>query len=57
MMSFAEADAKMLFVDDIYLVTKLKRNIKNSLMNLLDKIIPRKRAFIENVNDKLKDIC
>jgi hypothetical protein len=47
----------MLFVDDIHLVTKLKRNMKNSLMNLYDKILLRKRSVIETVNDELKNIC
>ncbi len=48
---------EMLFVDDIHLVTKIKKNMKNSLMNLYDKIILRKRALIETVNDELKNIC
>ena len=48
---------EMLFVDDIHLVTKIKRNMKNSLMNLYDKILLRKRAVIETVNDELKNIC
>ena len=47
----------MLFVDDIHLVTKLKRNMKNSLMNIYDKILLRKRSVIETVNDELKNIC
>lgn len=46
-----------LFVDDIHLVTKIKRNMKNSLMNLRDKIMLRKRALIETVNDELKNVC
>ena len=45
-----------LFVDDIHLVTKIKRNMKNSLMNLRDKIMLRKRALIETVNDELKNV-
>lgn len=48
---------EMLFVDDIHLITKLKWNMKNSLMNLYDKILLRKRAVIETVNDELKNIC
>lgn len=31
--------------------------MKNKLMNLYDKIILRKRAVIESVNDFLKNIC
>ena len=46
-----------LFVDDIHLVTKLKKNMKNSLMNLHDKILLRKRALVETVNDELKNVC
>ena len=48
---------EMLFVDDIHLVTKVKRNMKNSLMNHYDKILLRKRSVIETVNDELKNIC
>ena len=38
-----------LFVDDIHLVTKVRKNMKNSLMSLYDKILLRKRAVIEIV--------
>lgn len=31
--------------------------MKNSLMNLYDKLLLRKRAVIEPVNDELKNIC
>ena len=48
---------EMLFVDDIHLVTKVRKNMKNSLMNLHDKILLRKRAVIETVNDELKNVC
>ena len=48
---------EMLFVNDIHLVTKIKKNMKNSLMNLYDKIMLRKRAVIETVNDELKNVC
>lgn len=46
-----------LFVDDLHLVTRIKKNMKNSLMNLYDKLILRKRAIIETVNDELKNVC
>lgn len=46
-----------LFIDDIHLVTKLKKNMKNSLMNLHDKILLRKRVLVEIVNDELKNVC
>ena len=46
-----------LFVDGIHLITKIRRNMKNSLMNINDKILLRKRALIETINDELKNIC
>ena len=48
---------EMLFVDDIHLVTKIKKNMNNSLMNLYDKLMLRKRSVIETVNDELKNVC
>ena len=47
----------MLFVDNIHLVDKIKKNMKNSLMNLYDKLLLRKRSVIETVNDELKNVC
>ena len=42
----------------IQLITKQKKNSKTkSLMDLSDKILLRKRAVIESVNDFLKNIC
>jgi hypothetical protein len=46
-----------LFVDDIHLIIRLKKHIKNVLMLIHDKIILRKRAIIETINDPLKNIC
>ena len=48
---------EQLFIDGIHLITKLRKNMKNSLMHFSDKIILRKRAFIETVCDELKNIC
>ena len=45
-----------LFVDDIHLITHIRKNMKNSLMHLRDKILLRKRSLIETVNDELKNI-
>ena len=44
-----------LFVDGIQLITKVKSNMKNCLMSVSDKILLRKRAVIESVNDELKN--
>ena len=46
-----------LFVDGIHLITKIKKNMKNRMMKIEDKILLRKRALIESVNDELKNIC
>lgn len=48
---------EQLFIDGIHLITKIRKNMKNSLMHLYDKIILKKRALIETVNDELKNIC
>ena len=42
---------------DITFVTRAKKNMKNKLMNLHDKLMLHKRTVIESVNDFLKNIC
>lgn len=44
-------------MNGIQLVTKVKNNMKNSLMSVADKIMLRKRALVESVNDELKNIA
>ena len=46
-----------LFVDGIQLITKLKSNMKGALMSVSDKLLLRKRAIIETINDELKNIA
>ena len=46
-----------LFEQDLQLITRLKKNMKNKLMPLFDKLLLRKRALIETVFDQLKNIC
>ena len=46
-----------LFLNGIQLITKIKNNLKNVLMNVNDKILTRKRAVIETINDELKNIA
>ncbi len=48
---------EQLFIDGIHLITKLRKNMKNCLMHIYDKILLKKRALIETVNDELKNIC
>jgi hypothetical protein len=40
----------------IQLITKLRKNMKNKLMSVMDKLLLRKRAVIETVSDQLKNI-
>ena len=46
-----------MFMNGIQLVTKVKSNMRNSLMSVTDKIMLRKRARVESVNDELKNIA
>lgn len=48
---------QLLFVDGIQLITGIRNNMKNCLMELKDKILLRKRSVIETINDELKNIC
>ena len=45
-----------LYLQGLQLVTKIKKNMKNKLMATVDKLLLRKRAIIESVNDQLKNI-
>jgi len=46
-----------LFAFGIQLITKLKNNMRGALMSVSDKLLLRKRAIIETVNDELKNIA
>lgn len=48
---------QLLFLDGLHLITSIRSNMKNVLMELKDKILLRKRSVIETVNDELKNIC
>jgi len=41
---------------NIQLITRLRNNMKNKIMDIKDKILLRKRAIIETINDQLKNI-
>jgi Transposase DDE domain len=47
---------QMLFQQGLQLITKLKKNMKNRLMTLTDKLLLRKRSIIETIIDQLKNI-
>ena len=53
----ARTSFQRLFVDGIQLITKLKGNMKGALMSVSDRLLLRKRAIIETVNDELKNIA
>lgn len=41
----------------VQIITRLKRNMKNKIMSLFDKVLLRCRGVIESVNNKLKSDC
>ncbi len=45
-----------LFLKNLQLITRLRSNMKNTLMDIQDKLLLRKRAIIESINDQLKNI-
>jgi hypothetical protein len=47
---------KELLFSGVTLITKIKKNMKNKLMSVMDKVLLRKRTLIECVNDQLKNI-
>lgn len=47
---------EQLYQQGLQLITKIKKNMKNKLMSATDKLLLRKRAIIESVNDQLKNI-
>jgi hypothetical protein len=52
----SQALFEQLYQRGLQLVTRRKKNMKNRLMSLMDKILLRKRVVIESVNDQLKNI-
>ena len=47
----------LLLEHGVQLITKLRKNMRHRLLTLTDKLLLRKRAIIESVNDQLKNIC
>ena len=48
---------EVLFVDGLHLITYIRNNMKNVIMEMKDKILLRKRSVIETINDVLKNQC
>jgi hypothetical protein len=53
----SQALFEQLWGHGVQLLTRIKKNMHNKLLPLLDKILLRKRMLIETVNDQLKNIC
>ena len=53
----SQALFESLFERGLELITKRRKNMKKTLIPLLDRILLRKRSIIETVNDQLKNIC
>lgn len=47
---------EQLFSQGVHLITGIRKNMKNRLMPLQDKLLLRKRSIIETINDQLKNI-
>ena len=41
----------------VQLITKARKNMRGRLLRLVDKLLLRKRAIIESINDQLKNVC
>ena len=48
---------RLLLEQGLRLSTKLRKNMRNRLMPLSDKLLLRKRALIETFNDQLTNVC
>jgi hypothetical protein len=46
-----------LYERGLQIITKLKKNMKNKLISIVDKLLLRSRGVIESVNNKLKFDC
>jgi hypothetical protein len=47
----------LLLTQGVRLITKLRRNMRNRLPSLTDRLLLRKRALIETIVDQLQNIC
>ncbi len=53
----SKALTELLFMDGLHLITNIRNNMKNTLMELKGKIMLRKRSVIETVKTELKNMC
>ena len=52
----SQALFEQLYDQGVQLITPIRKNMKNKLMLLDDKLLSRKRSIIETINDQLKNI-
>lgn len=52
----SQALFEQLWARGLQLITPIRKNMRNRLMPLTDKLLTRKRAIIETINDQLKNI-
>ena len=52
----SQALFQQLYDEGLVLITSIRKNMKNQLMLLEDKLMLRKRSIIETINDQLKNI-
>jgi hypothetical protein len=52
----SQALFEQLWEQGVQLITKLRKNMKNKLLPLFDKLLLRKRSIVETINDQLKNI-
>ncbi|MGO8946251.1 MAG: IS982 family transposase [Ktedonobacterales bacterium] len=48
---------RLLVEHRVRLITKLRKNMRPQLLDVGDKLLLRKRALIETINDQLKNVC
>ena len=48
---------EQLYQRGLKLITRYRKNMNNRLVPLIERILLRKRAIIESINDQLKNIC
>ena len=52
----SQALFEQLMAQNVQLITGLRKNMKNRLLPVMDKLLLRKRAIIETINDQLKNL-
>jgi hypothetical protein len=46
-----------LYARSLKLITSVRKNMQNKLLDMQEKILLRKRSLIETINDQLKNVC